>query len=83
MLRTKRDRGSGGTGRRARLRGVWFTPYGFKSRFPHHNAPTKKIFGAKSTKKPRFTRLFRVFRELWLVSTKIANRRYLNIVFRA
>ena len=26
---------SGGTGRRARLRGVWFTPYGFKSRFPH------------------------------------------------
>ena len=28
-------RGSGGTGRRARLRGVWFTPYGFKSRFPH------------------------------------------------
>ncbi len=27
--------GSGGTGRRARLRGVWFTPYGFKSRFPH------------------------------------------------
>ena len=29
-------RGSGGTGRRARLRGVWLTPYGFKSRFPHH-----------------------------------------------
>ena len=28
---------SGGTGRRARLRGVWFTPYGFKSRFSHHN----------------------------------------------
>ena len=28
-------RGSGGTGRRARLRGVWFTPYGFKSRLPH------------------------------------------------
>ena len=27
--------GSGGTGRRARLRGVWYTPYGFKSRFPH------------------------------------------------
>ena len=27
---------SGGTGRRARLRGVWFTPYGFKSRFSHH-----------------------------------------------
>ena len=27
--------GSGGTGRRARLRGVWFTPYGFKSRFSH------------------------------------------------
>ena len=31
----RRLRGSGGTGRRARLRGVWFTPYGFKSRFPH------------------------------------------------
>ena len=28
---------SGGTGRRARLRGVWFTPYGFKSRFSHHS----------------------------------------------
>ena len=27
--------GSGGTGRRARLRGVWVTPYGFKSRLPH------------------------------------------------
>ena len=26
---------SGGTGRRARLRGVWYTPYGFKSRFSH------------------------------------------------
>ena len=36
MLRARRTRGSGGTGRRARLRGVWFTPYGFKSRFPHH-----------------------------------------------
>ena len=35
MLRVRRTRGSGGTGRRARLRGVWFTPYGFKSRFPH------------------------------------------------
>ena len=35
MLRARRTRGSGGTGRRARLRGVWFTPYGFKSRFPH------------------------------------------------
>ena len=58
MLRTKRDRGSGGTGRRARLRGVWFTPYGFKSRFPHHNAPTKKIFGANSTKKPRLRGFF-------------------------
>ena len=39
MLRARRTRGSGGTGRRARLRGVWFTPYGFKSRFPHQ---TKK-----------------------------------------
>ncbi len=29
---------SGGTGRRARLRGVWFTPYGFKSRFSHQQA---------------------------------------------
>ena len=27
--------GSGGTGRRARLRGVWSIPYGFKSRLPH------------------------------------------------
>ncbi len=27
---------SGGTGRRARLRGVWISPYGFKSRFSHH-----------------------------------------------
>ena len=35
-------RGSGGTGRRARLRGVWFTPYGFKSRFPHQN--TSRFF---------------------------------------
>ena len=31
-------RGSGGTGRRARLRGVWFTPYGIKSRFPHQGS---------------------------------------------
>ena len=30
-------RESGGTGRRARLRGVWFTPYGFKSRLSHQN----------------------------------------------
>ena len=30
---------SGGTGRRARLRGVWFTPYGFKSRFSHQKNP--------------------------------------------
>ncbi len=29
-------RESGGTGRRARLRGVWISPYGFKSRFSHH-----------------------------------------------
>ena len=29
--------GSGGTGRRARLRGVWEFPYGFKSRFPHQS----------------------------------------------
>ena len=28
---------SGGTGRRARLRGVWISPYGFKSRFSHHS----------------------------------------------
>ena len=27
--------GSGEIGRRARLRGVWVTPYGFKSRLPH------------------------------------------------
>ena len=29
---------SGGTGRRARLRGVWITPYGFKSRFSHQKS---------------------------------------------
>ena len=34
-------RESGGTGRRARLRGVWFTPYGFKSRFSHHSHSIK------------------------------------------
>ena len=32
---------SGGTGRRARLRGVWFTPYGFKSRFSHQKRKTE------------------------------------------
>ena len=32
---SKATRESGGTGRRARLRGVWITPYGFKSRFSH------------------------------------------------
>ena len=32
---THKIRESGGTGRRARLRGVWYTPYGFKSRFSH------------------------------------------------
>ena len=39
--RTSRQqpRESGGTGRRARLRGVWFLPYGFKSRFSHHARP--------------------------------------------
>ena len=31
----RQPRESGGTGRRARLRGVWFTPYGFKSRLSH------------------------------------------------
>ena len=30
--------GRGGTGRRARLRGVWVTPYEFKSRRPHHHS---------------------------------------------
>ena len=34
---------SGGTGRRARLRGVWFTPYGFKSRFSHQNRKNPAI----------------------------------------
>ncbi len=28
-------RGDGGTGRHVRLRGVWLTPCGFKSRSPH------------------------------------------------
>ena len=42
MLRARRTRGSGGTGRRARLRGVWFTPYGFKSRFPHQKKGNRK-----------------------------------------
>ena len=36
--------GSGGTGRRARLRGVWFTPYGFKSRFPHKTDSSESVF---------------------------------------
>ena len=35
--------GSGGTGRRARLRGVWFTPYEFKSRLPHHKEADRFI----------------------------------------
>ena len=52
MLRARRTRGSGGTGRRARLRGVWFTPYGFKSRFPHQtkgrwNFPSAFLFFAE------------------------------------
>ena len=34
-MTTVTKRGSGGTGRRARLRGVWSIPYGFKSRLPH------------------------------------------------
>ena len=34
---------SGGTGRRARLRGVWFTPYGFKSRFPHQKRKDQAV----------------------------------------
>ena len=33
-------RESGGIGRRARLRGVWLTPYGFKSRFSHQSKST-------------------------------------------
>ena len=39
---------SGGTGRRARLRGVWFTPYGFKSRFSHHSHSIKMQLCQKS-----------------------------------
>ena len=40
---------SGGTGRRARLRGVWISPYGFKSRFSHQQKqniclPTSVLF---------------------------------------
>ena len=36
--------GSGGTGRRARLRGVWISPYGFKSRFPHKRPAFAGLF---------------------------------------
>ncbi len=41
--------GSGGTGRRARLRGVWYIPYGFKSRFPHYlkNGMTSVLYFLK------------------------------------
>ena len=35
---------SGGTGRRARLRGVWFTPYGFKSRLSHQSIQTRTFY---------------------------------------
>ena len=35
---------SGGTGRRARLRGVWFTPYGFKSRFSHQTVEIRTLY---------------------------------------
>ena len=38
----------GGTGRRARLRGVWITPYEFKSRQSHHDYRLKK----QKTRKP-------------------------------
>src|SRR5438094_7325368 len=34
-----RPRAAGGTGRRARLRGVWGDPSGFESRAAHHHAP--------------------------------------------
>ena len=44
----KAARESGGTGRRARLRGVWFTPYGFKSRFSHHSHSIKMQLCQKS-----------------------------------
>ena len=37
---------SGGTGRRARLRGVWFTPYGFKSRFSHQTQRGRTVWCA-------------------------------------
>ena len=50
---------SGGTGRRARLRGVWFTPYGFKSRFSHQQRkrvpkrhPFSLFFGAETDLPP-------------------------------
>ena len=44
--------GSGGTGRRARLRGVWFTPYGFKSRFPHKADSFESAFSFRSAGVP-------------------------------
>ena len=34
---------SGGTGRRARLRGVWISPYGFKSRFSHQQRGDARV----------------------------------------
>ena len=34
---------SGGTGRRARLRGVWISPYGFKSRFSHQGQASVRL----------------------------------------
>ena len=47
LLRVTKQRclicGSGGTGRRARLRGVWFTLYGFKSRLPHQIRTQNRI----------------------------------------
>ena len=53
---------SGGTGRRARLRGVWFTPYGFKSRFPHQYP--KRVIQAKKTV---FMRVFAKYDLLFFV----------------
>ena len=37
--------GHGGTGRRVRLRGVWFTPSEFKSRWPHQKRTPGKTGG--------------------------------------
>ena len=43
---SKKKRGSGEIGRRARFRGVWVKPCGFKSHLPHHRMrkPRNEVF---------------------------------------